>query len=91
MPTAYDEPDDDEDWYDADDDEADEPDFGRCPECGGAVYDFFDRCPACGRWLMSADRRRMFAGESHAAWIKIVAVALLIMFVAIAASTCGLF
>src|SRR4051812_27530142 len=67
---AYDDPDDDEDWYD-NDDEPDNEEPARCPECEAPVYNLSDRCPACGHWLSETERRRTWSGESKPAWIKI--------------------
>ena len=75
---SYDDPIDDEDWYD-DDDESDEAEAAHCPECGQPVYDFSDKCPACGYWLSAADRRAMWSGESKPAWLKITALVVLII------------
>ncbi len=87
----HDDPDDDEDWYDADGDEADEPEFGQCPECGRPVHSVSDKCPACGYWLSDADRRAMWAGASRPAWQKITALVLLAVFLAGLLATMGLF
>jgi hypothetical protein len=78
---AYDEPDDDEDWYDDDDaPEDDEP--GRCPECGEPVPSIASMCPACGYWLSDADRRALWTSESKPAWLRVTAIVVLITFLA---------
>jgi ribosomal protein L37E len=76
----YDEPDDDEDWYDDEDDPGD-VEVGSCPECGAPVYEVAERCPACGYWLTAADRRAMWARDSKPLWLKTTAVVVLIAFV----------
>ena len=68
---------DDEDWHHEDDD-ADEPETGPCPECGELVYDFGEKCPACGYWLTGADRRRIWRSESVPVWVKVAAVLVLV-------------
>jgi predicted amidophosphoribosyltransferase len=79
---------DDEDWHD-DDDELDEEEAARCPECGGPVQIIADCCPACGYWLSEADRRAMWAGEAKPIWVKVVAVLLILVF--LASAMVGLF
>ena len=76
----YDDPTDEEDWYDEDgdgSDESDETEIGHCPECAGPVYEFTNKCPACGHWITDADRRRMSTGERKPMWIKVTAVVIL--------------
>src|SRR5437763_1673744 len=69
----------DEDWYD--DDVETEEETGRCPECGGPVYEFVDRCSGCGRWLTAADRRRLWRGESKPKWVLLTALVILAVLV----------
>jgi ribosomal protein L37E len=69
----------DEDWYD-DDDELDDVESARCPECGAAVHSISDRCPACGYWLTEADRRAMWSGTAKPLWLRITAVVVLVAF-----------
>ena len=75
----YDEPDDDEDWYD-DDDEPDDVETG--PLSGvrrpGPLLSP-DKCPACGYWLSDADRRVMWTGVDNPVWIKVTAAIVLIV------------
>ena len=72
----------DEDWYDEDnDDDPDEAEVGRCPECRGPIYDFSDRCPACGYWLTEADRRVMGSGASKPKWVLVTAGIVLIVLI----------
>ena len=78
----HDDPIDDEDWYDEDnDDDPDEAEVGRCPECRGPIYDFSDRCPACGYWLTEADRRVMGSGASKPKWVLVTAGIVLIVLI----------
>ena len=45
------------DWEDIDDDdELDEEEAARCPECGAEMFIVTDRCQECGYWLSEADR-----------------------------------
>jgi hypothetical protein len=69
----------DEDWYDEVDDAEEMP--GRCPECGGPVYEFADRCPACGYWLTAADRRKIWRADSKPNWVILTALLILAVFV----------
>ena len=73
----HDDLEDGEDWYD-DDDEHDVEKPGRCPECGGPIYNLADKCPACGYWLSDADRRSMPSDESKPRWIKFITLIVLI-------------
>ncbi len=75
----YDDPIDDEDWYDEDQDadEQEEPEAAHCPECNGPVYEYTDKCPACGYWLTEADRRRLRLSESKPKWVLITAAVIL--------------
>ncbi len=75
---SYDDPDDDEDWYDEDEDQLEEI-AAQCPECGGPVYMVTHKCPACGYWLAEADRRSMWRSESKPKWIKLTAAVVLIV------------
>jgi hypothetical protein len=77
----YDDPIDDEDWYDEGDEDPDEVEVGRCPECRGPVYDLTDRCPACGYWLSEADLRAMWPGASKPKWVLITAGIILVVLV----------
>ena len=78
----YDDPIDDEDWYDKDNDEGpDEAETGHCPECHGPVYEFTDKCPACGYWLTVSDRRRLWSGSSKPKWVLITAGVILVVLV----------
>jgi ribosomal protein L37E len=76
---SYDDPDDDEDWYDEGDvaSELDDDETGHCRECNGPVYEFSDKCPACGYWLSATDRRQMWSGDSKPTWIKVTALVVL--------------
>ncbi|HEX3600112.1 MAG TPA: hypothetical protein VHU84_08205 [Lacipirellulaceae bacterium] len=73
----HDDPD-DEDWYD--DDEPEEAEELPCPECGKRVVFLTDKCPACGYWLSADDRRRFHPAESKPAWIKLVVIVLIAIF-----------
>jgi ribosomal protein L37E len=73
---------DDEDWYDQDDD-LDDEEAARCPECGAGMYIVTDKCPSCGYWLTEADRRVMWSGISQPRAVKIVAVMVLVIFLAV--------
>jgi uncharacterized paraquat-inducible protein A len=80
----YDDPIDDEEWYDEDDDSSQEPDeseTGHCPECSDPVYEFTNKCPACGYWLTDADRRRMSSGASKPTWVLVTAGIILVVLV----------
>ena len=78
----YDDPIDDEDWYNEDDEEdPDEAEVGRCPECRGPIYDFTDRCPACGYWLTAADRRQMSSGLTKPKWVLVTAGIILVVLI----------
>jgi hypothetical protein len=80
----YDDPIDDEEWYDEDDDgsqESDDSETGHCPECSGPVYEFTSKCPACGYWLTNADRRQMSSGASRPKWVLITAGIILVVLV----------
>jgi ribosomal protein L37E len=70
--------DDDEDWYDSDDDELDEEETARCPECGQSVHIISGRCPACGYWLSEADRRAMWSNMSKPLWLRVTALVVLV-------------
>jgi hypothetical protein len=74
---TYDDPPDDEDWYDDDDAEPEDAPPRPCPECGKPIADFLDKCPACGYWLSAADRRALKPHESTPAWVKVTALVLL--------------
>lgn len=67
----------DEDW---DDDDVDDVETARCPECGSAVHSVSDKCPACGYWLTEADRRAMWSGMAKPLWLRITAVVVLVAF-----------
>jgi len=69
---------DDEDWYD---DEDDDSDAVPCPECGAAIYADLDHCPQCGYWLTDAGRRTRDPGLFQSRGVRIVAAALLAIFV----------
>lgn len=73
----------DEDWYDDEDDELDEQEAARCPECGGPVHVVTNKCPECGYWLTEADRRAMWSGMSQPRGVRIVAAIMLVIFVAL--------
>jgi hypothetical protein len=80
----YDDPIDDEEWYEEDDDGSQEPvesETGHCPECSGPVYEFTNKCPACGYWLTDADRRRMSSGASKPTWVLVTAGIILVVLV----------
>jgi hypothetical protein len=81
----YNDPIDDEDWYDEEtDDSSDESasvETGHCPECRGPVYEFTDKCPACGYWLTAADRRTIWSGASKPKWVLITAGIILVVLV----------
>jgi hypothetical protein len=80
MPTSYDDPTDDEDWYDDESaDEAESDAAGSCPECNGPVYEFTDKCPACGYYLTESDRRRIWSGKSRPIWILVTATVILMI------------
>jgi hypothetical protein len=70
---------DDEDWYD-DEDEPDDYEPARCPECNEPIHAIADKCPACGYWLSVADRRAMWAGMSKPLWVKVTAAIVLVAF-----------
>jgi hypothetical protein len=77
-----DDPYDDEEWYSEDDeDDPDEAEVGRCPECHVPVYDITDRCPACGYWFSEADRRAMWSGASKPKWVLVTAGVILIVLI----------
>jgi predicted amidophosphoribosyltransferase len=76
---TYDEPPDDEDWYDEDGDETEET-SSACPECGEDVYDLAEQCAACGYWLSDADRRSDRSRQSKPQWVRLVAILMLIVF-----------
>ncbi len=78
---AYDDPYEDEDWYQEDDDSDDpgEEESAHCPECSGPVYEFTDRCPACGYYLTAADQHRLWSSRSRPRWITITAVVILVV------------
>lgn len=71
---------DDEDWYDDPDEEPGASEGGRCPECGGVIYDVVEMCPACGYWLTEADRQATWSSEARPAWVKLTAVLVLAAF-----------
>lgn len=80
---------DDEDWYD----DADHDDLAAvpCPECGAAIYADLDHCPKCGYWLIDDDHRTRDPGLFKSRGVRIVAAALLVIFVlALVAGTLGM-
>jgi hypothetical protein len=73
---------DDEDWYDEDaNDDPEEAEVGRCPECRGPVYEVTESCPACGYWLTEADRRAIWSGDSQPKWVLVTAAVILAILV----------
>ncbi len=77
---SYDDPPDDEDWYDeevAGDEFDDTEEIGRCPECRGPVYEFTNKCPACGYYLTESDQRRLWSSHSKPKWVLITTVVIL--------------
>lgn len=82
---------DDEDWYDDEGESADlDDDAISCPECGAEIYADLDHCPKCGYWLSDDDRRTRTPGLFQSRGVKIVALALLVLFVlALIAGTLG--
>jgi hypothetical protein len=74
-----DDPDDDEDWYDAEA-EPDDEEAAPCPECGEPVHSVTSKCPACGYWLSPHDRRAASADESKPLWLKLTTIILLTVF-----------
>jgi hypothetical protein len=71
---------DDEDAWADDEDELDDNDSAKCPECGQLVYSVADKCPNCGYWLTDADRRAMWSGESKPLWLRVTAWVVLAAF-----------
>ena len=74
---------DDEDWSDDAvedlDDEPDEQEAARCPECGAPVHIVTDKCPACGYWLSEADRQAMGSDSSISGRLKLATRILLVV------------
>ena len=69
---AHNEWDDDELWGD-DEDDVDDDEAARCPECGRPVHSVTDKCPACGYWLSAADRRATGSEMSKPMWLRVTA------------------
>ncbi len=58
--------DDEEEWddeYEQGDEEDDEA-TGLCPECRTEIHVDAEMCPSCGYWLTTADRHKLWDGES---------------------------
>jgi ribosomal protein L37E len=71
--------DDDELWGD-DDDEINDVEEARCPECGKTVHSLADKCPACGYWLSDADRSAMWSSRAKPLWLRVTAAVVLAAF-----------
>jgi hypothetical protein len=66
-----------EDWSDDEEDEPDDEEVARCPECGGPVAVISDKCPSCGYWLSTDDRHMQ-----KPCWLRVTAWMVLIAFLA---------
>lgn len=89
--------DDEEDWSETGDDdfdpndddsadaaEDDGPDSGEtvsCPSCHADVYADLDDCPRCGHWFTDADRAVRETGLFATRRVRMIAAALLAVFV----------
>ncbi len=70
-----------EDWDDIEeDDELDEEDAVKCPECGADIYIVTDKCLECGFWLSEADRHAMWSGMSQSKGLKFAITVTLFIF-----------
>lgn len=76
-----------EDWseagsgYDSADDDQDGDDTLPCPQCGAEIYADLDHCPRCGHWFTDADRSAHETGLFASRRVRLIAAALLAIFV----------
>lgn len=81
--------DDDEDWsetggdQDADGefDDSDSDETITCPNCHADIYTDLDHCPRCGHWFTDADRAARETGLFATRHVRLIAAALLAIFV----------
>jgi hypothetical protein len=82
--------DDEEDWSETGgeqdyDGEFDDPDSDvetlSCPSCRADIYADLDHCPRCGHWFTDADRAARETGLFATHRVRLIAAALLAIFV----------
>lgn len=79
--------DDEEDWSDDDDsndpngDDSDSDETITCPNCRADIYADLDHCPRCGHWFTDADRAARETGLFATRRVRLIAAALLAIFV----------
>lgn len=77
----YEDPANDETWYDDGPETDVEAETDPCPDCGGPIYELADRCPACGYWLTADDRRALWSASQKPRWLVLAAWIALAVFV----------
>lgn len=77
--------DDEEDWSetgsDGDDYDSDDDETITCPDCRADIYADLDHCPRCGHWFTDADRAARETGLFATRRVRLIAAALLAIFV----------
>jgi uncharacterized paraquat-inducible protein A len=63
------------------DDDSDSDDTIACPNCRAAIYADLDHCPRCGHWFTEADRASGETGLFATRRVRLIAAALLAIFV----------
>lgn len=69
----------DSSYGDSDDDDSDAT--ISCPNCRAAIYAELDHCPRCGHWFIDADRAARETGLFATRRVRLIAAALLAIFV----------
>jgi uncharacterized membrane protein YvbJ len=65
-----------------DDCDSDDDATVHCPACGADVFDDADQCPHCGHWITDADRRAQADASGASRFVRVVAIVLILIFLA---------
>jgi uncharacterized membrane protein YvbJ len=64
------------------DDDPDDDATVPCPACGADLFDDADQCPHCGHWITDADRRTQAAASGPSRFVRVVAIVMILIFLA---------